>query len=152
MKLITNTRRGNGYDVSPFTPLFNLSRELDRFFDSPVSRGDYPGTFAPSVEVREDKDAYNVSVEVPGVDRKDVEVTLHDGVLTISGERKQETEVKEDEYFRTERFYGRFQRQISLPQPVNAEAVKAGYKDGVLTITLPKSAEAKPKQINIATS
>lgn len=152
MKLITHSRRGNGYDLTPFAPLFNLSRELDRFLESPASRGDYQTVFTPAVEVREDKDNYVVSVEVPGVDRKDVEVTLHEGVLTISGERRQESEVKEDEYFRTERYYGRFQRQISLPQPVNADAVKAGYKDGVLTVTLPKSAEAKPKQINIVTN
>jgi HSP20 family protein len=150
MKLLIPTRQNNGYNLSP---LVNLSRELDRLFESPFTTGaqnEYQPVFAPALELRENHDNYQISVEVPGVDKKDVEVTLHDGVLTISGERKQETEVKDGEYVRTERAYGRFQRQVTLPQPVNADAVKAAYKDGVLTITLPKTAEAKPKQIAIS--
>ena len=149
MKLVIPTRQSNGYSVSP---LFNLSQELVRLFESPftaAARGECQTAFAPALELRENQDNYQVSVELPGVDRKDVEVTLHDGVLTISGERKQEAEVKEGDYVRTERTYGRFQRQVALPQAVNSEAIKAAHKDGVLTVTLPKTAEAKPKQIVI---
>ena len=152
MKLVIPARQNNGYSVGPF---FNLSQELDRLFESPftaAARGGCPPAFAPALELRENQDSYQVSVELPGVDRKDVEVTLHDGVLTISGERKQESEVKEGDYVRTERSYGRFQRQVALPQTVNAETVNAAHKDGVLTVTLPKTAEAKPKQIAINVS
>ena len=149
MKLVIPTRQNSGYSVGPF---FNLSHELDRLLESslaPTTRVGSQTAFAPALELRENQESYQVSVELPGVDRKDVEVTLHDGVLTISGERKQETEVKEGEYVRTERSYGRFQRQVALPQTVNTEAVKAAHKDGVLTVTLPKTVEAKPKQIVI---
>ena len=151
MKLLIPNRQ-NGYGLNP---LINLGHELDRLFDASLNgqaRHEYQNSYVPALELREDKDNVFVSVELPGVDKKDVEVTLHEGVLTISGERKQETEVKEGEYFRTERSYGRFQRQVALAQPVSADAVKAAYKDGVLTITLPKTPEAKPKPISISAS
>ena len=149
MNLLIPTRPNGGH---PVNPIYSLSRELDRLFESPYTAATRSECqqFAPALELRENQDSYQVSVELPGVDRKDVEVTLHDGVLSITGERKQETEVKEDEYVRTERAYGRFQRQVALPQPVNADSVKAAYKDGVLIITLPKSAEARPKPIVIS--
>lgn len=149
MKLVIPARQNPGYSAGPF---FNLSQELDRLLQSPLAAATRAGSqaaFAPALELRENQDSYQVSVELPGVDRKDVEVTLHDGVLTISGERKQETEGKEGDYVRTERSYGRFQRQVAMPQKVNTEAVKAAHKDGVLTVTLPKTVEAKPKQIVI---
>ena len=149
MKLVIPARPNHSYSSSPF---FNLSQELDRLFASSnatPARGATPAAFAPALELRENQDTYQVSVELPGVERKDVEVTLHEGVLTISGERKPEAEVKEGEFVQTERAYGRFQRQVALPQTVNAETVKAAHKDGVLTVTLPKTIEAKPKQIVI---
>lgn len=145
-------RRPQSYSASPLASLLNLSRDFDRLFESPlgVRRGEE--SFAPALEVREDSDNVTIHVELPGVDKKDVSVSIHDGVLTIAGERKQEQEVKEGEYVRTERYYGRFERQVGLTQPVVADKVKAAYKDGVLTITLPKAAEAKPKTIDIASS
>jgi HSP20 family protein len=152
MKLLVPARQNSTYPAGPF---FNLSQELERLFGPRLAdtdrseRGGCPTAFTPALELREDADSYQVGVELPGVDKKDVEVTLHDGVLSISGERKQETEAKEGTYVRTERSYGRYQRQVSLPQAVDAGAIKATYKDGVLTITLPKTAEAKPKPINI---
>lgn len=115
MNLLIPTRRSSAYGSSP---LDNLSRELDRLFESPPNaqgQRECPGTFAPALELREDKENVSVSVELPGVDRNDVEVTLHEGVLTITGERKQPAEVKEGEYFRSERRYGRFQRQVTIP-------------------------------------
>jgi HSP20 family protein len=149
------TRRNQNYQVSPLATLLNFGRDFDRLFESPIAainREGLPTPFVPAVELREDADNVNVSVELPGVDKKDVNVTIHEGVLTISGERKQEREVKEGEFVRTERSYGRFERQIGLSQPVLAEKVKAAYKDGVLTVTLPKTPEAKPKSIDIATN
>ena len=143
-------RRNQTYPVSPFATLLNLSRDFDRILETPFSAlGREDRAFAPALEVREDADNVAVTVELPGVDRKDVNVTFHDGVLTISGERKQEREIKEGEYLRSERYYGRFERQIGLSMPVDADKIKAASKDGVLTVTLPKSAAAKPKSIEI---
>ena len=143
------------YPVTPLASLLNLSRDFDRLFESPfatISREGLQAGFSPAIEIHEDADNVTVNVELPGIDKKDVSVTIHDGVLTISGERRQEREVKEQDLFRSERFYGRFERQIGLTQPVVSEKVKAAYKDGVLTVTLPKAAEAKPKTIDIAGS
>ena len=147
------TRRS--YPVSPIASLFNLSRDFDRLFEAPFAPANGEGlnaTFRPALEIHEDTDKVTVSLELPGVDKKDVSITFHDGVLTIAGERKQEREVKENEVLRTERSYGRFERQVGLSQPVVADQVRAAYKDGVLTVTLPKAAEAKPKTIDIATN
>jgi len=144
------TRRTPSYAASPLASLLNLSRDIDRIFEGSVGLPSVEDGFTPALELREDADNVTVSVELPGVDRKDVNVSIHDGVLTVSGERKQEREVREGEYVRTERRYGRFERQLGLTQPVVGDQVKASYKDGVLTITLPKAAEAKPKTIDIA--
>lgn len=145
------TRRS--YPTSPFTSLLNLGRDFDRLLETPwttVPRDRFQGEFLPAMELHEDNDAFTVSLELPGVDRKDVNITFQDNVLTVSGERRQEREVKEGEVRRSERHYGRFERQVGLGQPVVADKVKAAYKDGVLTITLPKAAEAKAKTIDIA--
>ncbi len=147
------TRRS--YPASPFASLLNLSRDFDRLLETPwtsLPRDGFQGDFLPAMELHEDNDTFTVSLELPGVDKKDVSITFQDNVLTVSGERKQEREVKENEVLRSERYYGRFERQISLGQPVMADKVKAAYKDGVLRITLPKAAEAKAKTIDIATN
>lgn len=146
------TRRSPSYSVSPLASLLSFSRDFDRLFEGTPGLRRTEDSFAPALELREDGDRVTVSVELPGVDRKDVSVTIHDGVLTIAGERKQEKEVQEGEYVRTERYYGRFERQVGLTQPVVSDQIKAAYKDGVLTITLPKAAEAKPKAIDISGS
>ena len=145
------TRRS--YPTSPLASLLNLSRDFDRLFEAPLSslnRENLQEFYAPPIEVLENADAISVSVEVPGVDKKDVSVSLHEGILTIRGERKREREVKENEVLRTERYYGQFQRELRLNQPLAEDKVKAAYKDGILTITLPKAVEAKPKTIEIA--
>ena len=90
-----------------------------------------------------------VKAEIPGMKKEDIEISLHNGSLTIAGERKEEKEVKESESFRSERFQGRFQRTFTLPGKVDAEKITASYKDGVLTVVLPKSEETKPKQIPV---
>lgn len=145
-----STRRNPAYVTSPFASLLNFGREFDRLFEGHLEPEAIGPAFSPQIEVREDKDQVQVSIELPGVERKDVQVTFHDGVLTVAGERRQEREVKEDEYVRTERRYGRFERRVGFSQPVEADQVKAAFKDGVLTVTLPKTAEAKPKTIDIA--
>jgi HSP20 family protein len=144
------TRCSPSYSISPLASLLSFSRDFDRLVEGTPELRRTEESFVPVLELREDGDRVTVSVELAGVDKKDVSVTLHDGVLTIAGERKQEKEVQEGEYVRTERYYGRFERQVGLTQPVVSDQIKAAYKDGVLTITLPKAAEARPKAIDIS--
>jgi HSP20 family protein len=137
-----------------FGRLFNLRDELDRLFEG--SFGDLSrtsrllGVWNPAVDLYEDKDNVIVKAELPGLKREDIEVSLHDGALSISGERKSEEKVENAEVRRTERFVGRFQRTITLPSSVKGDKVSAQYKDGVLTVTLPKAEEAKPRQIQVS--
>ncbi len=107
-------------------------------------------TWSPALDVHDDKDAFTVTLEAPGLNKEDFEISYHDGVLSIAGERKEETETKERNYFRRERFFGRFSRSVSLPAEVQPDKVTAAYKDGVLTVTLPKAEKAKPKQIEVS--
>jgi HSP20 family protein len=104
---------------------------------------------APVVDIYEDKDNFVVKAELPGMKKEDIDVSLHDGSLSISGERKGEKKWEEAEVYRAERFFGRFQRTVALPAPVASGGIKAQYKDGILTVTLPKAEEAKPKQIDV---
>ena len=136
-----------------FGRLTDLRDEIDRLFESPVAEmtrtSHLLSGWTPVLDFYEDKDNLLVKVELPGMKREDIEVSLHEGSLSISGERKSEEKHKDADVYRAERFIGRFQRTVSLPTPVATEKVKAQYKDGVLTITLPKTEEAKPKQIDI---
>jgi HSP20 family protein len=135
-----------------FGRLSSLRDELDRLFESPwieLSPSQRLSSWTPALDVHEDKDSFVVHAELPGMKREDIDVSLHDGALSISGERKTETQYKEAEVYRTERFFGKFQRTITLPAPVAADRVKAQYHDGVLSITLPKTEAAKPKQIDV---
>jgi HSP20 family protein len=142
MKLVQYQRPGLVW--ASFGRLSNLQEELDRLFESPLTG------WAPALDVHEDKDNFIVRTELPGLKREDIEVSLQDGTLIISGERKVEEKREGVEVHRQERFYGKFQRALTLPAPVAADKVKAQYKDGVLTITLPKTEEAKPKQIDVS--
>lgn len=109
-------------------------------------------TWSPALDVHDDKESFTVTLEAPGLQKSDFEISYHDGVLSIAGERKEEKETKERAYFRRERFFGRFSRSVSLPADVQADRIAASYKDGVLTVTLPKAEEAKPKQIEVSVS
>jgi len=126
-----------------FGRLANLQDELDRLFESPLTG------WAPALDVHEDKDSFSIRVELPGMRCEDIEVSLQDGALVISGERKEEKVTEGTEVHRQERFYGRFSRALTLPSAVAGDKVKAQYKDGILTVTLPKAEEAKPKAITI---
>ena len=141
MKLIQYQRPGLVWPS--FGRLSNFQEELDRLFESPLTG------WAPALDVHEDKDAYVIRAELPGLKREDIDVSLEDGALVLSGEREAEKVEEGVEVHRQERFYGKFQRALSLPEPVAADKVKADYKDGVLTVTLPKSEEAKPKKIDV---
>jgi HSP20 family protein len=107
------------------------------------------GSFIPPVDVYEDEHGILVKIEVPGIDEKDIDIRLENSLLTVHGERTLEKDTKEENYHRIERSYGSFTRSFTLPNTVNPEDVKAGYSKGVLTITLGKRAEAKPKQIKV---
>jgi HSP20 family protein len=130
-----------------------LRDEIDRFFGVPLAelarRAQVFTGWTPALDVYEDKDNVYVKAELPGMKREEIELTLHDGVLSISGERKGETKREDAETHRVERFFGRFQRTVTLPTPVANDKVKADYKDGVLSIKLPKTEESKPKRIDV---
>lgn len=139
-----------------FGGLSSLRSEIDRLFDAPLSEMARASQFfsgaAPAVDVYEDKENFMVKAELPGMKKEDISVTLHEGSLSISGERKSEEKVEKGEVYRSERFFGRFQRTVALPASVDAGKIKANYKDGVLTVTLPKAEEAKPKHIDVQVS
>ena len=133
--------------------LFGLRQELERFFENPLGEltagAQLLSLWNPAIDLYQDKDNVFVKAEVPGLKKEDIEVSLHDGVLSISGERKNEEKFTDAQTYRSERFVGRFHRSLTLPADVKADQVKAHYVDGILTITLPKAEEAKPKQIEI---
>jgi HSP20 family protein len=105
--------------------------------------------WAPALDISERKDAYLVTVELPGVEVDDLEITLEDGLLTIQGERQFTSESSEQQFHRVERSYGAFRRSITLPAHVMAEGIQASFEDGVLQILVPKMEEAKPKRIQV---
>ena len=134
---------------SPFNRLSSLRDLLDSAFQLASSAPESTSGWVPALDVFEDDDKVTVQVELAGMKKEDFDISLQDDMLTISGERKSESEKREGESFRSERFFGRFSRSITLPSPVKAEEVKAAYEDGVLTVTLPKAEEAKPKKIQV---
>jgi HSP20 family protein len=142
MKMTTYQRPGLVWPT--FGRLASLQDELDRLFETPLQ------AWAPALDVHEDKDSFTIRVELPGMKREDIEVSLQNGALVIAGERQTET-VKEDvAVHRQERCFGRFSRALTLPTAVAGNQVKAAYKDGILTVTLPKAEEARPKQITVS--
>lgn len=138
----------------PLRDLVSFQERMNRLFDealhrrgelSPIERGDW----APAVDVFETKDAVELRAELPGMSASDVDISIENDVLTLSGERKMEKDVKEENYHRVERSYGCFTRSFSLPRRVQKDKVKAKFVNGVLHVVLPKAEEAKPKQIKI---
>lgn len=140
----------NWHSFDRFT---SLRDEVNRLFEStwPARETGVSG-WTPALDVFDDKDSVVVKVELPGLNKDAINISLDKGVLTISGERKQERETKEGETFRSERTFGKFRRSVTLPTPVDSSKVSASYKDGVLTVELPKAEEAKPKQIAVSVS
>jgi HSP20 family protein len=139
-----------------FGRLSDLRDEIDRLFETPLAElthaSNLLSSWTPPLDVFEQKENFVVQAELPGMNKEDITVSLHDGSLSISGERKSETKHENAEVYRAERFFGRFQRTVTLPAPVAADKVKAQYKDGILTVILPKTEEAKPRQIDVSVS
>jgi HSP20 family protein len=152
MNIIRYHNQGRSDLAQAFDRFAVLRGELDRLFDSPfVPVFRTPDSFSrwtPALDVYQDKDQFTVVAELPGLKKEEIELSLHDGVLTISGERKQEK--KGEEGYRNERLFGRFQRSVTLPSSVDGNNVKATYQDGILKVVLPKAEEAKPKQIEVS--
>ncbi len=150
-------RSGNGGGIPS---LFNLRDQFDRVFDSMVRgwpapwrnapRLDLGGfDFAPRVDTAETDTAYEVTAELPGVDEKDIKISLEDNVLCISGEKKAEREEKKKDYVVSERSYGSFKRAFTLPENVDAEKIAAKFDKGVLKLTMPKTAPSPAKRREI---
>ena len=134
-----------------FDRLSSLRNELDRLFDLSWSGRD-SGLFSgwsPALDVFDEKDHFVVNAELPGMKKEEIELSFEDGVLSISGERKQSREKTVGETYRSERYFGKFQRSVTLQTAVDSSKISASYKDGVLSVTLPKSEAAKPKQIQV---
>ncbi|MBW2067221.1 MAG: Hsp20/alpha crystallin family protein [Deltaproteobacteria bacterium] len=140
---------------NPWREMDTFRDRINRFFEEPflpsVWFGEEPffGEWKPAVDIYDDDDKMVIKAELPGVDKKDIEVDLKDRVLTIKGERSQESETKEENYYRRERAYGKFQRSFTLPGDYDPDKVKAEYKDGVLHVEIPKLEEVKPKKITV---
>jgi len=153
MKLIQTTRPVLTPWAS-FGRLSDLRDEIDRLFTAPLAefaRGSRVlSDWTPALDVFEDKDNFVVKAELPGMKKEDIEVSLQDGCLSISGERKSESKHEGAEVYRAERFFGRFQRTVTLPTQVAVDKIQAAYRDGVLKVTLPKAEEAKPKRIDVS--
>jgi HSP20 family protein len=138
---------------NPFRDLRNIQEQMNRLLDLTWNRepGEElrEGIWQPPVDIFEDENSVVIKAELPGIDQKDIEVRIEDNTLTIRGERRHDEEIRKENYHRVERYYGSFQRSFSLPQVVDQEKVKATSEKGVLTITLPKREETKPKQISV---
>jgi HSP20 family protein len=140
---------------NPSHDLLSIRDDMNRLFNEFFGRTEgqegtwLSGAWAPPVDIHETDDALILKAELPGFSKDDVNVELKDNSLTLKGQRRHETEVKEEQYHRRERAYGSFQRTFMLPTPVDSEKVTATYKDGVLELRLPKSEAAKPKRIAI---
>jgi HSP20 family protein len=138
----------------PFHELSGFQDEMNQLFEDffgrvPARRMFSEGFWAPLMDIEETKDEILVKAELPGMRKEEVKIQINNDVLAITGERKREDETREKTYHRIERAYGKFQRMIRLPTEVDATKVKATYENGVLTIRLPKSEQAKPKEIAI---
>ena len=144
-------RWGNGLS-DPFMEVETLQDEINRLFDGArvaEPRGLFERTFSPAIDVLESDDGFNVLCDMPGIEIKDVEISIAGSVLTIKGERKAGGSVGNGNVYKTDTKLGRFQRTVQLPLPVDPDKVDAVLKDGVLQIALPKDEELKPRQISV---
>ena len=168
-KLVVKNEEQKPSAPTEFRPFANLRREIDRLFDDfawgsswrmpsprslfdvePFRRGEGSWGKVPAVDIADTEKAYEVTAELPGIDEKNVEVKFANGVLTIKGEKREEKEEKKKDYHLSERRYGAFQRSFTVPDGIDADKIDATFKDGVLTVSLPKTAEAQKKEKQIA--
>jgi HSP20 family protein len=137
----------------PHLDLLRHARYLDSLFADPPSTDN--GTarwYSPAVDIAEEENHFVLTADLPGVDEKNVELTVHEGVLILTGKREAATEKQSEGGYHRERRHGSFTRQFRLGSQVDAEKIAASYKDGVLTVTIPKKEEIKPRQIPVSTS
>lgn len=140
---------------NPMREMFNIRRQMNHWFDdafNPTVQNDAELSlwdWHPVVDVYDNDENIVIKAELPGIDKKDINIDVKDGVLTLKGERSYDNEVKKDKYYRRERSFGKFERTFQLPVDVNPEKISADYKDGILKINIPKPEEQKPKQITV---
>ena len=140
---------------SPWKDMTTLQNRINRMFDDPFFRTGRMvddaslGMWNPVVDLYEKDDKFVIKAELPGVEKKDIRIDLKDRVLTLSGERSHDNEVKEENYYRRERSYGKFQRAFTLPADVDSDKIKAEFKEGVLQVEVPKPEEIKATQVTI---
>lgn len=144
--------------VGAVSPVLQLHREIDRLFDEafrgfgfpmlsmPRFSSEWPSLLRPALDIQETDKQYKIALEVPGVEEKDIQLTLHDNVLIVRGEKRQEQEKKDGGFHRVERSYGSFQRALNLPENANEDSIKATFKNGVLNITIDKRETKAPPQ------
>jgi HSP20 family protein len=141
--------------LNPVRDMFSLRNRMNHIFDDlfyPINRDEGElsmGRWNPVVDVYDNDDSVVIKAELPGIEKEDIEIDVKDRVLTLKGERSSENEVKDDNYYRRERCFGKFERAFTLPADVDPDKIKADYKDGVLKIDIPKPEEKKPRQITI---
>lgn len=143
---------------NPAKELLNVEKEFNKLLNS-FGRGfgfrdsedDFENAvWSPLTDIAEDNDKYELSMDIPGVDKKDVKISFKNGALIVSGERKHESENKSSKYHRIERAYGKYYREFQLPDKIVEDKIEAKFKDGTLLVTIPKAEEAKPKEIAIS--
>ena len=139
---------------NPWREMSTLQHRINHLFNEPFFRGGEDdelrmGTWYPAVDMFDDDDKIVIKAELPGMDKKDISVDIENRVLTLSGERNYDNEVKEENYYRRERATGKFKRAFNLPADVDEDQIKADFKDGVLKVEIPKPEEQKPKQITV---
>lgn len=140
---------------NPARDIFSLRHNMNGLFDDffyprrKTFENEGLWNWNPAVDIYEEENNIVVKAEIPGMDKDAITVDVKDGVLTLKGERTDDNEVKEDNFYRKERTYGRFERAFTLPTDVNTEEISAEYKDGVLKVTVPKPEKQKPKQITV---
>lgn len=141
--------------LNPVRDMFSFRNRINHMFDDvfyPINRDEVEfsmGSWNPVVDVYDNDDSIVIKAELPGIDKEGIEIDVKDRVLTLKGERSSESEVKDDNYYRRERSFGKFERAFTLPADVDPDKIKADYKDGVLKIDIPKPEEKKPRQITI---
>ena len=140
---------------NPWREMPALHNRINRMFDDPFFRigrmadEEGLGMWNPAVDLYEEDDTFVIKAELPGIKKDDIQVDLKDRVLTVSGERTHDNEVKEENYYRRERSYGKFQRAFTLPVEVDSEKIKAEFKDGVLQIEVPKPEDKKTRRVTV---
>lgn len=135
---------------NPMRHLAELPLDVETFFENYGLGQGRDTVWNPSVDILETEDGYELKAEVPGLKKEDIQVSLEDGLLTIRGEKKQESETRKRNYHFVERVFGKFERSFRLPENVKGDAIQAKYDSGVLSIVIPKSEAAKPKQIEVS--